>query len=167
VSFHKGTLVPPGKYDWTCACFDPLESTTDMANGSVQLLLHVFRQKVPILYNGCPYPPELPLPMEDLDLSCNTRWFRLIWVHNPNGTSIGSSVFAQMTAQCNNSLPVFPSKLPLPMLASGPHLMCGSLVPPKSGMQMTTWSFQPFLQGWQTDRATERQTDHATQCGAA
>ena len=62
VSFHKGTLVPPGEYDWTCASFGPLESTTDTANGSVQSFLHSLPQKVPILYNGRPYPPELPLP---------------------------------------------------------------------------------------------------------
>jgi len=69
-----------------------------------------------------------------------------------------------------NSLPVSPSKLPLPMLASGPHVIRGSFGPPESGTQMTTWSFQPFLQGslvWQTDRATDRPTDHATRCEAA
>jgi len=31
-----------------------------------------------ILYNGRPYPPELPLPMEDLDLQCKTWCFRPI-----------------------------------------------------------------------------------------
>jgi len=62
VSFNKGTLAPAGKYDWTCASFNSLESTTDTANGSVQPFLHSLRQKVPILYNGCPCPPELLLP---------------------------------------------------------------------------------------------------------
>ena len=46
-----------------------------------------------------------------------------------------------------NGLPVFPFKLPLPMLAPGPHVIRGSLGPPESGIQMETWSFQPFLQG--------------------
>jgi len=58
-----------------------------------------------------------------------------------------------------NGLPVSPSKLPLPMLVSGPHVICGSLGPPESWTQMATWSFQPFLQGslvWHTDRATDR-----------
>jgi len=64
VSFHKGTLAPPGEYDWTCASFGPLESTTDTANGSVQSFLHSLWQKVYIiLYNGRSYQPELPLPM--------------------------------------------------------------------------------------------------------
>jgi len=58
-----------------------------------------------------------------------------------------------------NGLPVSPSKLPLLMLASGPHVICGSLGPSESWTQMAAWSFQLFLQGslvWQTDRATDR-----------
>jgi len=66
VPFHKGTLAPPGEYDWTCASFGPVESTTNTANGWwVQPFLHSLRQKACILYNGRPYPPELPLPMGD------------------------------------------------------------------------------------------------------
>jgi len=74
----------------------------------------------------------------DLDLPCNTRCFRPIRVQNSNGTSIGSAVFAQMTAECLYTLQwfaCFPSKLPLLMLASGPH---GTLGPPESGRQMAT-----------------------------
>jgi len=100
VSFHKVTLAPPDEYDWTCASFGLLESTTETGNGSVQPFLHSLRQKVLILYNGRPCPPELPLPMGDLDLPCNTWCFRPIWFLNPNGTSIGSVAFAQMTAEC-------------------------------------------------------------------
>jgi len=65
----------------------------------------------------------------------------------------------QIVSILYSGLPVFFSKLPLPMLASGPHLIRGSLGPPKSGTQMATWSFQPFLQG---DRLTERQKDRQT-----
>jgi len=46
-----------------------------------------------------------------------------------------------------NGLPVSPSKLPRPMLASGPHVIRGSFGPPESGTQMVTLSFQPFLTG--------------------
>jgi len=52
VSSHEGTLAPPGEYDWTCASFGLLKSTTETANESVQPFLHSLRQKVPILYNG-------------------------------------------------------------------------------------------------------------------
>jgi len=107
VSFHKGTLAPPGEYDWTCASFGALKSTTDTANGSVQSFLHSLWQKVPILYNGRPCPPELPLLMGDLDLPCNTWCFRPKRVHNPNDTSISSAIFAQMTVECLYSLQWF------------------------------------------------------------
>jgi len=41
--------------------------------------------------------------------------------HNPNGISIGLAAFAQMTAESvlYNGTPLSPSKLPLPMGASG------------------------------------------------
>jgi len=107
VSSHEATLVPLGKYDWICASFGPMESTTKTANGSAQPFLHSLRQKVPILYNGRPYLPELPLPMGDLDLPYNTWCFWPMRAHNPNGTSIGSAVFAQMTAECPYTLEWF------------------------------------------------------------
>ena len=37
------------------------ESTAQTANRSVQPFLHSSQQKVPILYNGGPFPPKLPL----------------------------------------------------------------------------------------------------------
>jgi len=36
--------------------------TTQTENRSVQPFLYSSRQKVPILYNGRPYPPEFPFP---------------------------------------------------------------------------------------------------------
>jgi len=131
VSFHKGTLAPPGEYYWTCA--NTIELVHPSAHWSPQpkrqtdrfsRFLHSLRQKVPTLYNEHPCPPKLPRPMGDLDLPCNTWCFRPMRVHNPNGTSISSVVFAQMTAACLyfTMVCLFPlSKLPLPMLASGPR----------------------------------------------
>ena len=60
VPSHVGTLAPPGEYDWTCATFGPPQSTTQTANRSVQPFLHNSRQKVPILYNGRPFPQSCP-----------------------------------------------------------------------------------------------------------
>jgi len=173
VSFHKGTLAPPGKYDWTCASFGPLESTTERANGSVQLFLHSLRQKLPILYNGHPCPPELPFPMG-------------IWTshvtHDAFGPCESTTQTAPRSVQSSlhrwprsvsilyNGLPVSLSKLPLPMLASGPHVICGSLGPPESRTQMATWSFQPVFAGltnvtdWQSDRWTDR-PHYSVRCG--
>jgi len=169
---HEGTLAPPGKYDWTRASFGPLESTAETANGSVQMFLHSLRQKVPILYNGRPCPPELSLSMGDLNLQRNTWCFGPMRVHNPNSISISAAVFAQMTAQCLCTMVCLfpPSKLLLSMLASLLHVIHGSLGPPDSRTQMATWSFQPFLQGslvWHTNKPTERPTDQATWCDAA
>jgi len=80
VSSHEGTLAPLGEYDWTCASLGPLESTTQTANRSVQPYLHSSRQKVPIIYNGRPYPPKLPLPKGDLE----PIWHMIPWAHaNP------------------------------------------------------------------------------------
>ena len=70
-----------------------------------------------------------------------TRCFQSMRVHNPNGTSIGSVTFAQMTVACLYFTMVClfpPSKLPLPMWASGPHVIRGSLGPPESRTQMAT-----------------------------
>jgi len=172
VSSHEGTLAPAGEYDWTCAFFSPFKSITKTANWSVQPFLHSLRKKLSIIYNGRPYPPKLPLPMKDLDLPCNTWCFGPMKAHNPNGTSIGSAVFAQMTAECPYTVQwfaCFPLKLPLPMLASGPHVIRVSLGLPEFAMQMATWLFQPFLQGslvtdWQSDRQTDRPC-YSVRCG--
>jgi len=58
-----------------------------------------------------------------------------IRAHNPNGITISSAGFAQMTAQCPCILQwaaPSPLKLPLPMEGSGPHLKHGSLGVPES-----------------------------------
>jgi len=59
---HKSTLAPPGEYDWTCASFGPLESTTQTANRSVQPFCTAHGRKslhftvgASILQN-CPFP---------------------------------------------------------------------------------------------------------------
>jgi len=97
-ALHEGTLVPPGKYDWKCVSFSPPESTTQMANRSVQSFLHSSRQKVPILYNGRSFPTELPLPMGISGPPSNTWFPGPIWIVNPNGISIGSAIFAGLTS---------------------------------------------------------------------
>jgi len=61
------TLALPGEYDWTRASFGPPESTTQTANQLVQPFPHSSQQKVPILYNGRPFPPKLPHLMGNLD----------------------------------------------------------------------------------------------------
>ena len=90
-------------------------------------------------------------------------WLNLcfLWpthVHNPNSISIGSAVFAQMTAQCPYLLqwdaPSLSQNCPFPW-GYVPHLIHGSLGQPESSTQTASRSVQSFLQGslvWQTDR---------------
>jgi len=47
----------------------------------------------------------------------NLRFIRLTWVHNPNGKSIGSAVFAQVMAECSYTYTMgtpFPKTCPFP-----------------------------------------------------
>ena len=99
-----------------------------------------------------------------------TWWIRLnlcflqpTWVHNPNGKSIGSAVFAQLMAESPYTLHfiLFPLKIALSNGGSGHYLIHRDVGPPKSSTQTASWSVQPFLQGslvWQTDRPTDWQT---------
>jgi len=63
----------------------------------------VFAQ-LPILYNGRRFPPKLSLAMGDLDFHLTQCFLGPIRAHNSNGISIGSAVFAQMTAECPYTL---------------------------------------------------------------
>jgi len=95
------------------------EATTQTANRSFQAFLHSSRQKVPILYNGRPFPPKLPLPMGDLDPHLT---------HDSLGPSEPTTQTASWSAQpfsrrwpqnvprLYNGTPLPPpSKLPLPI----------------------------------------------------
>jgi len=55
---------------------------------------------------GAPVHQNCPFPW-GIWTSHVTRCFRPMRVHNPNGTSIGSVVFAQMTAECLYTLQRF------------------------------------------------------------
>jgi len=70
-----------------------------------------------------------------------------VLVNIPDGISIGSAVFAQLTSerrQTCQGMP-FPSKLRLPMGDVDPHLTRGSLGPADSVFQMASLLVQPFL----------------------
>ena len=68
------------------------------------------RQKVCILYSGRPFPPKFPLLVGG-DLAPSNSWYLgLVRAHSPNGITIGSAVFAQVTAEC----PILYNGTPLP-----------------------------------------------------
>jgi len=90
-----------------------------------------------------------------------TRFLRHIWAHkNPNGISISSAIFAQITTECPYTLQWdahWPFKITPTHGGPGPHLIHGSLGPTKSSTQTASRSVQPFLQDslmWQTNRHT-------------
>jgi len=78
-----------------------------------------------------------------------------------NSISIGSAVFAQLTAESAYTLQhwaaYFPSKLPHCMGNLDSHQKHGSLGPPESTHQMVSRLVQPFLQ-----RSRSSQTDRLT-----
>jgi len=131
----ESTLAPPGKYNWICAFFCPPESTIQAASRLVQPFLHSSRQKVSILYNGRSFPPPLPLPIAGSAPPSKTWLPRPIRAHSPNNISIGSGVFAQMTAECPYTLQWdahSPLKIAPSQGVSGPHLIHCSLGLPES-----------------------------------
>ena len=79
-------------------------------------------------------------------------------VHIPNGISIDSAVFAQLTTEAPYTLQWaahFSLRISLAHEGSEPHLIHASLGLPDSTTQTAYRSVQPFLQGslaWQTDR---------------
>jgi len=156
VSSNEGTLAPPGEYDWTCASFGPLESTTESANGSVQPFLHNLRHKVPILYNGCPYPPEVPFLTGIWTSHC-----MMLWAHASPQPKRHLDRFSRVCTDDRRvslyGLPVSPSKLFLPMLECGPHVIHGSFIAPTRVRNANgNLIVSAFLQGslvWQTDRS--------------
>ena len=75
-------------------------------------------QSVTILHNRPLHSRlQLPLPMGELDLNL-TRFFQPIPAHNPNGISIGSAVFAQLTTECHYALQ---QAAPFPLITTPSH----------------------------------------------
>jgi len=177
VSSHEGTLAPPGEYDWTCASFGLLESTPQpkrqMDRFSRFAQLTAESADIGLLYNGRPYPPELPLQMGDLDRHVTHDALGPCERTNSTTQTAPRSVqpclhrWLRSVPILYNGLPVSSSKLPLPMLASAPLHWAHRV---RNANANGNFIVSAVLQGsllWQTDRATHRPTDHATRCGAA
>jgi len=90
----------------------------------------------------------------------SNMWFpRPIQLSIPNNISIGTAVFALHIAQSYTlQWATIPSQNCPLHVRSEPHLpvIHGSLGPPKSTSQMTSWSLQPFLQSSGSNRQTNR-----------
>jgi len=77
----------------------PFESTAQTANWSVQPFLHSSQQKVPILYNGGPFPPKLSLLVGGMGTPSFSWFLEADPAHNPNCIMIASAIFAQVTVE--------------------------------------------------------------------
>jgi len=85
-----------------------------------------------------------------------TRFLGSIRAHHPNGISIGSAVFVQMTADCPYTLQLDA----LPMRDLGPHLIHGSLGHPSPQPKLHLDRFSSFCRAHWCDRPTDRPTDN-------
>jgi len=83
-------------------------------------------------------------------------------VRNPNGISIGSAIFAKLTAECRRACQgmSFPIKI-APLLGGDldPHLTHGSMGQPESTTQTASRSVEPFCRARYFDRQTDRMND--------
>jgi len=99
-------------------------------------------------------------------IGLNLCFLRLTRVHNPNGISIGSAVFAQLTTENPYTLyftmgAPFPQNCPFLWVDLDPHVIYDSVGPSKPITQTACRSLQPFLgltdqYNTQTDRQTDR-----------
>jgi len=172
-SGHIG--ASPGESDWNCAHWRHLANMIELRLPSAhpspqpkrQINRFSSRQKVSILYNRRPFPPKLPLLMVGSGSLSNWRLLRPVQTHNPNGITIGSAVFTQVTVECSYTLQwdaPFPSKLPLPRgiwTPSNAWLPGPTRVLNPNGISIGSAVLQGSLLR-QTDRPKNRQTDQQT-----
>ena len=96
----------------------------------------------------------------------NTCFLGPTQVQIPNGISISSAVFAQLTAECRYTLqwaaPSPPSKLPIPLEGSGPqHVVLWAHPSPQPKLHLNR--FSRFCRAhYCNDRLTDRQTNRLT-----
>jgi len=141
-------MCPPMRAHW-CHVANTTELMLPSAHLSPQLKRQIDRfsrfctahcRKSLYFTMGAPIPQNCLFPRGSVSPS-KTR------AHNPNGTSIGSAVFAQMTTEFPCSLQwfaPFPSKLPHSYGGSGPSLTHGSLGPPESSTKRYLDRFSRF-----------------------
>jgi len=114
------------------------------------------------------FPLKLSLHMGSSGPLSTTWFLEPTRTHNPNGITICSAVFAQITAERPYALQraaLSPLKMAPSHRGSGPHLICGTLGPYEPTTQTASGSVQSFLQSswmWQTDRWTDHDTRSVT-----
>jgi len=112
---------------------------------------------------GRPFPLKITLAHGGYAPPSNTCFLRPTPLRIPNGISIGSAVFAQLTAASPYTLPwaaPFPLKIAHADGGRRPGLIHGCLGPPESTSSTTRRAVPLFFA--RLTIVTDRQTDHAT-----
>ena len=106
--------------------------------------------------NGC--------PSQLMCMPRNTCFLGPIQVHNPNGNSIGSAIFAQLTAECNRACPgtSFPRQMAIHFGQSGPTFNTWFHGPTEVQSSNGIVIGSVIFAGLTT--VTDRPTDHSTRC---
>jgi len=134
----------------THAFLGPPKSKSQTASRSVQPFFHRSWQSVPILYNGVSFPLKVAPSHQGI---CIPIYCTIPWAQSSLKPKRHLDRFNRFcTSHCRvspyftMSCP-FPSKLPISMEGSRPHLMHGSLGPPDSTTRTASKTVHPFLQG--------------------
>jgi len=160
VSFHKGTLAPPGKYNWACASFSRLESTTEMATDRFSRFCTAYGRKCLYFTMGAHIHKNCPFP-----------WG--IWTSHVTHDAFGPCESTAQTAPrlvqpslhrwlrsvsiLYNGLPVSPQNCPFPGIGTSCTWFIGSTwVRKANGNLIVSAVFAGLtsVTDWQSDRQT-------------
>ena len=145
----KDTLSSPRKYDWTYASFGhPSPQPKRQVSRSSRLYTAHGRKSL-YFAMGDPFPKNCPFLWEGSGPHLIHDSFSQI-ESTVNRISIGSAVFAQVTAECPYTLQWAPlsTRIAPSHGGSGTHLTRDSLGPYEPTNQTASLSVQPFLHRW-------------------
>jgi len=130
---------------------------------SVDPFLHSSCQSVPIYFIiSSPFPHQIAHSNNGIYTPSNTWFPGQTRVQNQNGISIGSTVFAQLTAEYICSYFTTDSRFqncPFSWGDLDPSVIHGSLGPPEPTTQTVSRSVHPFSKAHVCDRTTDRHAD--------
>ena len=140
-----GTLVPLGEYDWTCASS---AHPSPQPKRQIDRFSRFFTAhgRKSLYFTMATLSPELPF-LWAIWTPSHSWFLGPFRDHNPNGITIGSAVFTQMTTECPYTLQwaaPSPSKLPLRMGDLDLNLIHGSLGQPECSTQTASRSVCRF-----------------------
>jgi len=158
VPCHDGTLAPHAEHEWTVlpSAHPSPQPKRQINQFSRFFPAHARKSIIPILYNGYPFLPKLPLPT-GIWTPFNLWFLGPVQAHNPN--SITKCLYNLQWAA------PYPSKLLIPMGDQDPPSNTwfpgNTRVLNSNGISSGSSVFAGSLV-WQTDRQTHKQTERQT-----